>query len=170
MKNKMKKACSILAALSIAGAMAVPAFAAEYPVNESDSIIPISGEIRVTTLAAVVPVSSSFVIDANQAEGSRFISPNLSVQNKTSAPIDVYGVSMKSKDAASPKVVAQDANADWDNINTVKAESEIAFAIIDGDKTSHWFKAEADQAAEKLFSVDSEGTEADNSKHRECSG
>lgn len=165
----MKKLVSILLALVMLCCITVPALADSQedlplptaypaqPVDGDPSTVSLYGTVEPSILSAEVTLSSYFLIDPNAALDSRFISPDLTVKNTSTMPIDVSAVSMKATGTA-PKVVEQDkyTQDQWDKLGTADTHANIALGLTGGEAGDFWFTAEDSQAKNPVAELDSQ--------------
>lgn len=125
LKKKVTALVTVLAVLMIS-------FMSTFAETGSTTI---TGEIQPTVVTFTVPTSTSFALNPNGAtEAERFIAPNFTLTNTSSAPLKVE-VNSFASDVSSAHIFTEklpDAYTDeeWAKLGRIKSESEIALGTI----------------------------------------
>lgn len=130
-----------------------------YLVGGQINITYIYGRVEPSVISAEVTLSSYFHVDPNAAEDERFISPDITVTNTSTMPIEVNVAGMKATGAA-PKVVAVDKYTDeqWSQLTATETKENIALGLSLDEETVYWFPGEPEQTPANLKRLDSHET------------
>jgi opacity protein-like surface antigen len=155
MKKKLKTIVSLVVALVALMSCSLVALAddpvlPDYPdtttVDDENQTVPVYGTVDASIVSAEVTLSSCFHIDPNAAEGERFVSPDMTIENTSTMPIFVDAVSLKATGDA-PKVVADDKYSDeeWSKLGIADTAANIALGLTGAPTAGDFFFAAEDE-------------------------
>lgn len=154
-----KQLFSCIFAVFLAASLSVPALAeSTTEVNNKpsaeggNSTVVIEGNISPTLLTANITLSSAFSILPNEADkAKRFVTPEISVENTSTVPINVKMLSFKPT-ADAPQIVKQDTYTDqqWERLGLADSKSKIALGLTSGIDTDFWLKLVSEDQSQAL--------------------
>lgn len=106
------------------------------PMQSGDTAnVAVEGKVEpVTTMNLDVPVTTTFLIDANRD----FIAPEFEIVNHSTIPVQVTAVSLTADSRTTAKVVEHDAHTEeeWHNLNKADTLSQIGLGLKISDTSS----------------------------------